>query len=178
MVRKFLQWTGSSVTEGWLTWVHTRNTICTSSLLLRLLTDTYTYLWFGWVGSVQHVMTVLCGFYFSYSRKVDSCSTDLCLCVCVCVCVCVETLTEFTLLVFTITDEVVWSVTVAKTIADMFKNEFEEELFNFSTDWPLKAWAAYINTHRHSHVGGGSNIQMQHTHTHKNTQPRSKISNR
>ena len=56
-----------------------------------------------------------------------------------CVCVCVETLTEFTHLKFTITDDVVGSVTVAETIANMFQNGFEEELFNFSTDWPLKA---------------------------------------
>lgn len=76
--------------------------------------------------------------------------------------VCVETLTEFTFLIFTITDDVVRSVTGAKTIADRFQNEFEEELFNFSTDWPLKAWAACINTLLH--VCAGSNIQM-HKHT-------------
>ena len=77
--------------------------------------------------------------------------------------VCVETLTEFTFLIFTITDDVVRSVTGAKTIADRFQNEFEEELFNFSTDWPLKAGAACINTLLH--VCAGSNIQ-----THKHTQ--------
>lgn len=32
-------------------------------------------------------------------------------------------------------------MTGAKTAADTFQNEFEEELFNFSSDWPLTARA-------------------------------------